>query len=96
MNPRHSIARPAVLAALCLGATLTAGCANRSTDTSTMGASGDTMDQPVRRSRVERPYPNNMDDPTRATDPRSSAVNPERNRGGPATGTTVPPGNIVP
>lgn len=93
MNPRHSFARPAVLAALCLGAALSAGCASRS-DTATMGASGD--EEPVRQSRVERPHPNNMDDPTRATDPRSSAVNPERNRGGPATGTTVPPGNIVP
>ena len=95
MNPRSSIARPAVLAALCLGAAFTAGCANR--DTATMGAAGDAeTGEPVRRSRIERPYPNNMDDPTRATDPRSSAVNPERNRGGPATGTTVPPGNIVP
>ncbi len=94
MNPRSSIARPAVLAALCLGAALTAGCASRN-DTATMGAPSDTG-EPMRRHRVERPYPNNMDDPTRATDPRSSAVNPERNRGGPATGTTVPPGNIVP
>ncbi len=94
MNPRSSIARPAVLAALCLGAVLATGCANRS-DTATMGASGESGDM-VKRNRIERPYPNNMDDPTRATDPRSSAVNPERNRGGPATGTTVPPGNIVP
>lgn len=91
MNPRHSLARPAALAALCLGAALAAGCANR--DTSTMGASGETVSRPA---RAERPYPNNMDDPTRATDPRSSAINPERNRGGPATGTTIPPGNIVP
>ncbi len=93
MNPRPSIARPAVLAALCLGAAFTAGCASR--DTATMGASSDAG-EPVRRNRVERPYPNNMGNPTRATDPRSSATNPERNRGGPATGTTVPPGNIVP
>ena len=95
MNPRHSYARPAVLAALCLGAALTAGCASNR-ETATMGASGESVDQPAKRSRMDRPYPNNMDDPTRATDPRSSAVNPERNRGGPATGTTVPPGNIVP
>lgn len=94
MNPLPSFARPAVLAALCLGAAVTAGCATRS-DTATMGASDDT-EQPVRRSRIDRPYPNNSEDPTRATDPRSSAINPERNRGGPATGTTVPPGNIVP
>ncbi len=94
MNPRYSFARPAVLAALSLGAALTAGCASRD-DTATMGSSGE-VERPVRSSRMDRPYPNNAEDPTRATDPRSSAVNPERNRGGPATGTTVPPGNIVP
>ena len=89
MNPRSLIMRPAILAAVCLGALATAGCANR--ESSAMGGPGETV-----RSSRDRPYPNNLDDPTRATDPRSSAVNPERNRGGPATGTTVPPGNILP
>lgn len=92
MNRHALIARPAALAALCLGAALAAGCASRGTssdDPATMGSSAE------RRSE-QRYYPNNMDDPTRATDPRSSAVNPQQNRGGPATGTAVPPGSILP
>lgn len=91
MNRHASIARPAALAALCLLATLAAGCAHRGaySDTATMGGSAERRTQ-------QRFYPNNMDDPTRATDPRSSAINPQTNHGGPATATSVPPGSILP
>lgn len=91
MNREVSIARPAALATLCVVAALAAGCASRGTqsDTATMGGS-------TERRTQQRFYPNNMDDPTRATDPRSSAINPQVNHGGPATATSVPPGSILP